>query len=104
MLNSLVSRAAIKSRSRAVAVKRERNNLLNEVAELKRKLSEVEGERDALRELNAEMLVALNGYAWGIKTCGHNFVCICNQVKAEAIIAKIEVREINPWLRDSPAK
>lgn len=76
----------------------------DEVAELKRKLAEVEGERDALLALNAEMLAALNGYAYGIKSCGHNFVCICNQVKAEAIIAKIEGREINPWLRNSPAK
>lgn len=82
----------------------ERNTLRDEVAELKRKIAEVEGERDALRELNAELLAALNGYAYGIRACGHNFVCICNQVKAEAIIAKIEGREINPWLRNSPAK
>ena len=82
----------------------ERNALRDEVAELNRKLAEVEGERDALLALNAEMLAALNGYAYGIKSCGHNLVCICNQVKAEAIIAKIEGREINPWLRNSPAK
>ena len=54
MLNSLVSRAAIKSRSRAVAVKRERNNLLNEVAELKRKLMETAFEREKM--LNALIL------------------------------------------------
>ena len=54
MLNSLVSRAAIKSRSRAVAVKRERNNLLNEVAELKRNLMETAFEREKM--LNALIL------------------------------------------------
>lgn len=37
-----------------------------------------------------KMLEALVGLAYGIKTCGHNFTCICNQVKAEAIIAKVE--------------
>lgn len=68
----------------------ERNKLRDEVAELKRTV--------------ADMLEALNGLAYGIKTCGHGFVCICNLVKAEAIIAKIEGRERNPWLIDSPVK
>lgn len=74
MLNSFVSRAAIKSRSRAVAVKRERDNLLDEVAELTRKLEErgdvlaqrcyeiveLTSQLDALRELNAELRAALS--------------------------------------------
>ena len=59
MLNSMLSRAAVKSRSRANTVKRQRNRLLDEVSELKRKLAEVEGARDALRELNVELSCAL---------------------------------------------
>lgn len=45
-----------------------------------------------------KMLKALVALAYGIKTCGHNFTCICNQVKAEAVIAEIEGQKYrNAW-------
>lgn len=50
----------------------ERNALRDEVSELKRKLAEVEGERDALRALNAEMLSALQSCVSAIRYEGGN--------------------------------
>lgn len=50
------------------------------------------------------MFEALVGIAYGIKTCGHNFTCICNQVKAEAIIAEIEGEGYRNAWKNQPDK
>lgn len=98
MLNSFVSRAAVKSRSRIATIKRQRNRLLDEVDELKRKLAEVEGERDALRECGSKLNVMydLNSILYkaleNIANQGYSFDGAANSDLAKRALALYEDR------------